>query len=363
MKVELHRSLAELESLRPAWTELAEHAGAGPFTRPWYAIPWAAELGQGAVTVVTVRSGTDLVAVAPLHVRRRAGLELVRFLGHGLGTVSELVLDPAHPGAGIEIWNAVLGRRRRVAELLTYPEHGAGLAALESRSGAFRSIPAERCPTICPGTSLDAFLASRRKSLRRVFRTSERLLAEARATLSAEVVTSVDALDGAIAEVRPVIDRAEAAHPRLHALEGRVGTFTRRLLAEAAEVGALRLFVLRVDDQPVACDFAFVSGDRLSCWYGRFDPDHRDLAPGHLNCREMVRHAIAEDLETVDLLIGDDPYKHRWSTGHYDTVDVLASGSAAGLATGRLLLQFAARARALADRVRHGGGGEDADGT
>ena len=52
-----------------------------------------------------------------------------------------------------------------------------------------------------------------------------------------------------------------------------------------------------------------------------------DVAPGHLSLlQEMVHHACDNQLEYIDLLIGDFRYKRLWADESYRTLDVIAHG-------------------------------------
>lgn len=63
--------------------------------------------------------------------------------------------------------------------------------------------------------------------------------------------------------------------------------------------------------------------------------------------KAILEHAIVAGHRSVDLLLGDDAYKRRWSTGFYDTLGVVAAGSSPALAAGRALLALGSTRRRL----------------
>ncbi|WP_323792709.1 hypothetical protein, partial [Nocardioides sp.] len=103
-------TLEAAEALAPEWDALADACEAGPFARPLFALTWWRTLGTGELRVVTVRQDGELVALAPLHRRRVGPLQVVRWLGHGLGTVAEALVRPDRPGADAALWGAATGR-------------------------------------------------------------------------------------------------------------------------------------------------------------------------------------------------------------------------------------------------------------
>src|SRR5690606_38785756 len=124
------RDAGGLAALEPEWDELARRAGRTPFALPALALAWWRHLGRGRPLVVTVRSARGrLLALAPLHERRLGPFRLVRWMGTGLGSVAEVLVDPEANGALDAVWSAV-ARRRRILDLVEYRQGGGGLTAL-----------------------------------------------------------------------------------------------------------------------------------------------------------------------------------------------------------------------------------------
>ena len=349
VKLRVLTSGDELASLRQGWDELNEAAGARPFTGWSWCSTWWRHLGRGRLNVVVCEESGVPVALAPLHERWRLGLRLTRFLGHGLGSVSEVVVAPGHEDAGMRIWKHLLSSPNRFLELLEYDAHHAGLVNIALASASTQVEVRDRCPVIALKGSWDEYLKSRSKSLRRALRVGEQRLADEGSEHRTEVVTTPERLEAVLPEVKSVYDLAERAAPRQHFLAGPLAGFTRQLLGLAAEEDRLRLFVSRVDGKPVSFDMAFAAGRRLSVWVGRFDPAFAQLSPGHLSQRAIMERAFEEGHDEVDLLLGDHAYKRRWSTGEYETLSVYAASTGLGLGAGRALLGAGARGARLSE--------------
>jgi len=96
----------------------------------------------------------------------------------------------------------------------------------------------------------------------------------------------------------------------------------------------------------------FVTGPVHHYWLTRFNPADRDESVGVLLQREVIARAFAAGAARVDLMLGDQAHKRRWTTGSYGTVNVYAAPTRAGLLLGMAVLGVAARARATRARVR-----------
>ncbi|MCW2813041.1 MAG: hypothetical protein JWN84_496 [Nocardioides sp.] len=145
-EIEIVAEAGVAESLVEEWDELALDCGAGPFARPTYALAWWRTLGRGRLLIATVRQEGRLIALAPLHERRLGPLTVARWLGHGLGTVAEVLVRPGVPGAATALW-ASLDSPRRVLQLLDCSGTGSGLVELADRPGLRTAVSSsDSCP-------------------------------------------------------------------------------------------------------------------------------------------------------------------------------------------------------------------------
>lgn len=351
--VRVLRTLDDLEGVRPAWQALADAVGAGLFVRPAWCEPWWRHQGKGELHVVVATDGPDLVGLAPFHRRSVGPLRVLRFLGHGLGPISGLLLAPGRePEAARAIWREVLRDRRAFLELLDHRADLPGLDELRAEAGRVVVEDREVCPVIDPGDDVAAYLAGRSKNLRRTLRKGDEALAEAGGPLVMELATPTDEV---VDEVARLYAAAERENPRLDVFDARHGPFTRELLAAAERDGRLRLFVGRVDGRAATVDLGFRTGDAVGLWAGRYDPADRAWSPGHLALREIVRLSAAEGA-SVDLLLGDAQYKRMWATGEYGTSTVTAAASPLVHAAGVRILAAtdAIRRRVRGTRARGG---------
>jgi CelD/BcsL family acetyltransferase involved in cellulose biosynthesis len=319
-------SLASAEAVEPEWDALAERFGRTPFALPALALSWWRHLGHGELMVITVRGRSgELLCVAPLHRRALPGLRVARWLGTGLGSVSELVMRPDCAPAATAVWN-VLGQHVQALDLLEYRHDGFGLLELRrSARWSSRLRIADLSPTLQLETTWTmGDLLAGRSNLRKKLAHYDRAVAATGQSFQVEMITRPERVAEVVPDMIAIDDKADRAHPRARLLSGRWQPFMLDALRVAAHRGQLVVFLGRLGRRPVAFDIAVRVGATLATWTGGYDPGVAHLAPGHLLMREIARWGLDHDIATIDLLIGDAEYKRRWSTSSYDTVDVVA---------------------------------------
>lgn len=327
---EVVRTLDGARALAPEWRTLADDVFGSPFLQPAVALAWWEHLGRGELAIVTARdAGGRLMALAPLHERRLGPLTVARWLGFGLGAVGELLVRPGADDAAAAVWATAADGPRRVLHLVECRHGGAGIDAL--RRDAPWAVHAElrdACPVVDVRGHRDvaSFLAEPgRRKLRQNLARYDRQAERDGRKVTVDVHETGEDVTAVLADLTRVHDRAEAHRPKLHFLAGEWRAFTVAALAAAAAEERLAVFVLRVDDEPVGFHVVLTAGRVAYAWLARADPAAADFAPGHLMLRAVVGWAAERGLDTVDLQLGDDAYKLRWSSSTYDTLGVVAA--------------------------------------
>jgi len=342
MRFEVIRTVADLDRLAPAWNALCDAGNAPMLTRPFWCRPWFAHGGRWRPEVTAVLDGDDLVALAPLQVRKLAGIEIVRFIGHGFGTVSSFVAVPGNARAVAFAWATVLRGGRRFAHLLEYS--APGFSATAVGGCALDVTAADRCLVVDCSSSFDEYLGTRSKKLRENLRRAQRAV-DSEGGYVIEVVSSSDRWQDVRREVLEIYNAAEVAQPRQHLFSGVIAGFAEELMTSSAEAGVLRLFVGRLSGRAASFGIAFQAGQALDYWVTRFHPDYAAESVGVLLQRAVIAYGFDHGVRQVDLMLGDGPHKRRWATDHYDTLNVLAASSRPVLALGRRALSGVASLR------------------
>jgi CelD/BcsL family acetyltransferase involved in cellulose biosynthesis len=346
--LEIERSAGT--DLRAEWAALADQVSAAPFLHPGWITAWFDAFGSGRVRLLVVRRDGELVAAMPMEERRR-GLRapvnshspLFGPLAVDVDARDELLRKLFEdPGAGVEL--DFLDGDEQTLE----PIAGAGREArmlLLRRTAAWSRYIVLR----------DDFAAYQRRlsrNRRRGLRRQQRRL-EGSGKLEFEVHDGADHLDALLEEVFAV-ESSGWKGDRGTAIAS--ASDTRRFYSDvarwAAERDWLRLAFLRLDGEPIACDFAL---EHDGCWYtlkAGYDERLRSFGPGALLLRFEIEHCYARGIERLELLGHDDSFKASWTDDRAERVWLRGfrrtpSGVAAWAA-----VAARERARALAARTR-----------
>lgn len=338
------------------WDDLAR---TGRFRDPLRSASWLrlwAERWSGGVTpraVVVVRDGRA-VAAAPLEVRRRGGLRVVRHLAHADAWFH--AEPPARDAAArSRLMQALAAERGDILLLDGMPDDEATVAAVRACLPGARITPGEtwRLRTAAPPRSV----RKRRKEVRRAVRRA--------ADQGVEVTTAWYA---AWDDIAPRVDGLLEFHHRHFpdemgenqlAAPGERRAYVADAIARMGREGRVRLAEVRLDgDALAAWDMAFVGDDGCAVAYaGAFDRGRTDLLNlGWISMLEMVERLTEEGVEVIDFGSWPAPYKDLISEP-VPIMRVVAPLSARGRAA--LAARDAARAASglvSALRARRAGG-------
>lgn len=318
VRVEEVTDTALLESLRPEWTSLWEHApGSTPFQSPEWLLPWWRHFGGEGLRTLTLRRDGRLVGLAPLFVYTdpASGTRQVTLLGNGITdhldilTVPELARENAaavleHLAAERESWDRCDLRDLPAASPLARAPLPAPLREEITEE--------EPCPTLALPRSVEQLAGAIPARMLEKLRYYRR-----RAEKEGEVRFEA----AGPAEVEAAMETLMSLHRARWAARGEAGVladarvvgFHREVARGFAERGWLRLYLMRVGGRVAAAHYGFLARG-CACYYlGGFDPDLDHLSPGSLVLLHAVEEAVREGARVFDFLRGREPYKYAWS--------------------------------------------------
>ncbi len=316
-----------LESLREEWTQLAEQ-GQNVFATWEFSTTWWQHFGAGRrlLTVGCHDSRGDLFAILPLYLWRRRPLRVMRFLGNGAGDILGPICRPERYADAASVL-------RRLLEVAPWDwdvfvgENLPGEQRWPQRLGG-QLIRREGNPVLRTVDSFDQFLAGRTHNFRQKVRQWDRQLAR-RGRVRYRLSDSTT-LDADLDELFRLHEANFGAHS---AFGGRRTAFHRAFAHRALERGWLRLWLLELDDRPVAAHYGFRFGDVESFYQSGRDPALQHESPGMALLAHAIRSSFDDGIREFAFLRGHEPYKYRFATDDHGLDNVcLVRGPAAAAA-------------------------------
>jgi len=329
LELKVCRQFVDLQGREAAWNRLVD-ASIYPnvFQRWEWVSTWWKWFGEGCTPhVICVSDGLDVVAILPLYgaTNRQSSIlrrTVLRPIGCGGPTCPEYLGPILHRGCVKESIEKIVRYLASVEAgwdviaLPDVPPDDQGtrslVAALRARFPAV-SYPGEVCPYLClPGT-YDALLervsSNRRQQERRRLR---RAAKDFRVRLE-----TADTLE-AIATVFPRLVQLNVSS---RGRSGEVGPFARTeyagfhrdVMQALVPKGIARVFLLTLDDMPVAFQYGFVFDNKYSFFQGGFDCRYEAYSPGDVLFQLIFEQLIGEQVGEFDYLRGDEAYKRHFA--------------------------------------------------
>jgi CelD/BcsL family acetyltransferase involved in cellulose biosynthesis len=332
------RSVGEFQSVATEWDALAERSGSIFSTALWARVWWEHFGGDRELLLRAARTGDgSLATVLPLYAWRHRLPRVLRFLGHGPGDE----LGPVHPrdahvAAASALrsaldaldWDVFLGEQLPGNE--DWPTLVAGFTWRREAS-----------PSLTLPRAWEEYLDERSSNFREQLRRREAGLARE----GAVVVRLADA---------DTLDRDLDALFELHrARWGAARTdfgdspFHREVARQALARGWLRLWLLELDDRPIAAWQGFQVGSVCSYYQAGRDPALDRLSVGFILMAHSIRSAIAEGASEYRFGRGDEAFKFRFTGDNPGLETVVLTRGLVG-ATASAVARFARVVRHIA---------------
>lgn len=277
-----------------------------PFLLAAYVAPWVEHLaGAGTPMLLAAEANGRIVGGLPLVVYRKGGVAVARWVGGVEATPADLLLAPGAP-AGTA---AALGEAARAAAdvaVLT----GLGAAPLAAAAGPLTLVERIAGPVMATGPDWEAVYAAHVSTqTRKTHRKRRRRLEEAGAL---EVIVARDR--AGVARYLPEAFAVHAARWTGAADGSTFGTEAGRAFHLAAgpalaDAGAALLVMIRLDDAPIAFQYALRAGSSLCLFRVGHDPEHARNSPGLLAMLTAMEAGSADGVTRIELLGGGEEYK------------------------------------------------------
>lgn len=334
LAVERIEDVARFETLREEWNELLEASDSNCLFLTWeWLFTWWKHLSEDRrLHLITVRSGRDLIALAPLALRPRRWRRLLpfpvlEFLGTGsVGSdyLDILIRRGQEQHALPELAQGLAGGKLML-ELSQVERTAPRAIELALQLKRYGWIPFRTTTNFCPfinlsGHSWESYLAS--------------LGAAHRYNFKRRLKNLTQQFDVRFEKVQSEDQRREAAplliglhHKRWRERGGSDALHTSTLVAFHEELsrlalarGWLRLYILQLDGKPAAALYGFKYNGVFYFYQSGFDPDFGRHSVGLVTMGLAIKSAIEEGTEDYDLLHGHEQYKFLWARDERELV-------------------------------------------
>jgi CelD/BcsL family acetyltransferase involved in cellulose biosynthesis len=327
LRVERIEDPTVFEGLHDEWNNLlgVSRADCLFLTWEWIHTWWKHLAGTRSLSILAVRSGGELVAIAPLA-RKPSTLGGLLPFGSlefmGSGSVGSDYLDViVHRHREQETLDALakyLASSRMMLHLTQIRRSGTCALELAGRLTQQGWTTSEGRTGDCPFVDLaslswEAYLASLRRSHRANLRRGLRK-AEREHKLEFVQVQSEGERRDVLAKLLVLHDRRWGDRGGSNAFHApALRAFHEDLSQQALRRGWLRLFLLSLDGAPAASLYGFRYGATFYYYQSGFDPAYASYGVGTLAVGLSIRSAMNEGIDEFDLLHGDEPYKRLWA--------------------------------------------------
>ncbi len=324
--------LAGFEALRQEWDELLQRSNSACVFLTWeWLFTWWKHLSEDRhLSILAIRRGRELIAIAPLCLRPRSlsrarPLPVIEFLGSGFvgSDYLDVIVRKGDEAEAREALTAHLGSHD-LSLKLTNVKHGESVAAsvftgLSQEGWTVTETQTNSCPFIpLAGVTWDSYLASLSAEHRYTFHRKSRRLHKDYVVRFEAVRTKElcsEAIDLLIAqhnlrwETRGGSDAFHTA--------GLIA-FHREWIQVALNRGWLRFYVLRLNEKPAACLYGLLYRGTFYFYQSSFDAAYQQHSVGFIAMGLAIQKAIEEGAEEYDLLHGNETYKSHWSSDTRD---------------------------------------------
>ncbi|HXE10881.1 MAG TPA: GNAT family N-acetyltransferase [Bryobacteraceae bacterium] len=338
IEYEVVRNTADLECFVPEWSALwSADPFATPFQSPEWLLPWWHQFGQQDLCAIVILQDGSAVGFLPFYVYRDLITEERQLLLNGAGTTDYLdgvfsrhcslehVSEALRIACDSKNWDRMIVFQLRRESLLLQ-----ALCRCEA-SGLFDT---ESCSRIRP-----VGIAGLPKHIRRNVR-YYRNCAARNGELEMVEADEHNWLQH-FEELRRLHCECWNARDQAGVLtDQRVLAWHREAIPKLLRAELLKLYSLRLNGEAIAAAYTLLDppqrrGRTQYLYLMGYSARHAELSPGTLLLAQIVAQAAAQDVQTIDLLRGDEAYKHLWHSEKVPTYGCARSCNRAGAAVDR----------------------------
>jgi CelD/BcsL family acetyltransferase involved in cellulose biosynthesis len=324
MRIEATFDFDAFLGLEEEWAMLCEVADVRSFflSHSWFRCCWAAKPDEVQALVLVARAGDCVVGVAPFFVQtsswRIFPIRTALLMQNQDSPFAGFVTVPNSAGEVARKFLEYLTREVR-CDVVSFrkiirasPTHRA-LLGLPSAAPLIRTSSGGS-PTLALREGWTQFWVGRsqrfKKTVRNIANRIERL-----GRVSVEELSGRASAEECLRIYADVAARGWKAQLPISMVHDRaVARFFEMLTAVLHANGQMLLWVLRIDDRPIAAEYHVQDGDTVYALRSDFDDQYRDASPGAYLNDQIIRAYFARGVRDYDMGPGDNAYKQRWAS-------------------------------------------------
>ena len=322
----------EFASLRDEWNRLLANSAADNFFLRWeWMHTWWSVYSEGRTLSILTENGR-LIGIAPLFLETRTAwpkARILRFCSTDLAPdYLDFIIENGREAEVCEhFFRALANSRTWDLVVLSDTLHDAVVLKYFPRAVplAKRFAPSIRCPAIRIEQSFDGYVKTQREttglSLRELRRKERKLFDEEKGVhVSVQRETELAQSIRDLFALHEVRSEQKGIHTNF--VNDRALRFHERLAPLLLPQGMLVLDFLYHERKPISATYSFRYKNKLYHYQKGMDPQWSRLSVGMILHRLMIERAFNEGLVEVDLLKGEDRYKHAWTNAMREEVTV-----------------------------------------
>jgi CelD/BcsL family acetyltransferase involved in cellulose biosynthesis len=332
IKIEKIQSAWEFTRMRSEWSELLESSDADSLflTWEWLHTWWKHLAGSRELSIYAARCGQELIAIAPLakhppNLARGRPFSTLEFLGTGpVGSdYLDFIVRQGYETQAVKVLAGVLAAKRLALDWTQLKQSGCAADRIAGCLGDEGWTVSEARTNTCPFISLeghtwDSYLATLSAEHRYSFKRKWNRLQQDFAVQLDEVTTEEQCLDAVGLVIKLHDLRWQDREGSDAFCSEALASFHHEWAELARQRGWLRLFVLRLNDKPVACLYGFCYRRVFYFYQSGFDPAFAKYSVGLVTMGLAIKNALEEGAREYDLLHGNERYKSHWCRTSHD---------------------------------------------
>ena len=334
-RVQLISDPSVFRTLRDQWNALVEAADGAIFCRhEWFDAAWQWRSRDARLYLLCLFADHRLSAILPL-VLNRARIHGIATRELGFLTVPDtqvcdVIVTDRYRVAASTALAAELRNRQSEWDVIRLNYLAPGSVAASTFREALgglttRSIAAPGNPFIALDTNWEAYYATRSRRLKKANNLAANRLAKAgtvRIDWLQPDADSAPKLDAFVDRVIRISARSWKTRTGNSLDNPGPGAFIRRLSELSSRCGWLSIWILSVDDRPVAMEYQLVAKGKVYGLRSDFDAEFDAFSPGTCLNRHLTERLFGRGLHRYYMGPGNNAYKRRWAE-HVEPIEEL----------------------------------------